>query len=109
MQNSKNWWGDIRLHTVDAVAQQTALCLPSPLKPGRGETKVTGVDGSRIESGDEGLMQEEIESCLQPVIAAVAKSPDGRLWALDMLLQDRSGFLCQKELAELAGLGPGSA
>ena len=63
----------------------------------------------QIECSDEGLMQEEIESCLQPVIAAVAKLPDGRQWALEMLQHDRMRFLCEKELTELAGLGPSSA
>ena len=49
-------------------------------------------------------MQEEIESCLQPVIAAVAQSSGGREWALEMLQHDRMGFVCEQELAELAGL-----
>jgi hypothetical protein len=58
----------------------------------------------QIECSDEGLMQEQIESCLQPVIAAVAKLPDGRQWAMEMLQHDRMRFLCEKELTELAGL-----
>ncbi|MHC4403946.1 MAG: hypothetical protein ACYTG0_30175 [Planctomycetota bacterium] len=58
----------------------------------------------QIECSDEGLMQEEIESCLRPVIAAVAGSSGGREWALEMRQHDRMRFLCQQELAELAGL-----
>ena len=57
----------------------------------------------QIECSDEGLMQEEIESCLRPVIAAVAESSDCREWALEMLHHDRIGFLCEQELTELAG------
>ncbi len=58
----------------------------------------------QMECSDEGLMQEEIESCLQPVISAVAESSGGREWALEMLQHDRMGFLCKQELTELAGL-----
>jgi hypothetical protein len=57
----------------------------------------------QVECSDEGLMQEEIESCLRPVIAA-AKSSGGREWALEMLRSDRMGFLCKQELSELAGV-----
>jgi len=57
----------------------------------------------QVECSDEGLMHEEIESCLRPVIAA-AKSSGGREWALKMLRRDRMGFLCQQEYSELAGL-----
>jgi hypothetical protein len=58
----------------------------------------------QIECSDEGLMQDEIESCLRPVIAAVAESSAGREWALEMLQHDRMRFLCEEELTELAGL-----
>lgn len=58
----------------------------------------------QIECSDEGLMLEEIENCLRPVIAAVAKSPGGGKWAHEMLLRDGVGFVCRKELIELAGL-----
>ena len=58
----------------------------------------------QIECSDEGLMAEEIESCLRPVIAAVAGSSGDRAWALEMLRHDCVGFLCKEELAELAGL-----
>jgi hypothetical protein len=57
----------------------------------------------QVECSDEGLMHEEIENCLRPVIAA-ARSSGGREWALQMLRRDRMGFLCQQELSELAGV-----
>ena len=53
---------------------------------------------------DEGLMQEEIENCLRPVISAVAESSDGSQWAREMLRSDGTGCVCQRELTELAGL-----
>ena len=58
----------------------------------------------QIECSDEGLMQEEIEDCLRPVIAAVAKSSGGHEWAREMLQHDRIGCLCRRDLTELAGL-----
>ena len=48
----------------------------------------------QVECSDEGLMHEEIESCLRPVIAA-AKSSGGREWALEMLRQRPNGFSLQ--------------
>ena len=62
----------------------------------------------QIECSDEGLMQEEIEGCLRPVIAAVAGSSGGREWALQMLQQDRIGVVCRQELSELAASSSGS-
>jgi hypothetical protein len=56
----------------------------------------------QVECSDEGPMTEEIESCLLPVIAAVAGAPGSRKWALEMLTQDRVGFLCDKQLTELS-------
>ena len=58
----------------------------------------------QIECSDEGLMQEKIEKCLRPVIAAAAESSGGREWALEMLQHDRMRFLCERELTALAGL-----
>lgn len=57
----------------------------------------------QIECTDEGMMQEDIESCFRLVISAVAGSPGGREWALEMLHRDRIRFLCERELTELAG------
>jgi hypothetical protein len=58
----------------------------------------------QMECSDEGLMQEEIEECLRPVIAVVANSPESREWALKMLQYDRVRCLCEQELNQLAGL-----
>jgi len=57
----------------------------------------------QMECSDEGLMREEIEDCLRPVIAAVAASSRDRVWALAMLGNDRIGCICRQELTELAG------
>jgi hypothetical protein len=58
----------------------------------------------QIECSDEGLMQQEIESCLRPVIAAVAESSGSREWALEMIQNDRMRCVCEQDLTELAGL-----
>jgi len=57
----------------------------------------------QIECSDEGLMQEEIENCLRPVISVAAASSGASEWALEMLQHDRIGCVCGRELAELAG------
>jgi hypothetical protein len=57
----------------------------------------------QIECSDEGLMRDEIENCLRPVIAAVAETSGDWEWALEMLRYESSGFLCAQELDELAG------
>lgn len=57
----------------------------------------------QIECSDEGLMGEEIEKCLRPVISAVKGSPGAKTWAIEMLRQDRIGVLCESELREMAG------
>ena len=57
----------------------------------------------QMECSDEGMMQEEIESCLRVVISAVAGLPGGSEWAVEMLRSDRGGFLCEQELHKLAG------
>ena len=56
----------------------------------------------QIECSDEGLMQEEIENCLRPVISAVAASSGDSDWAWDMLRCDGTGCICRQELTELA-------
>jgi hypothetical protein len=63
-------------------------------------------DGSyQVECSDEGLMTEEIQDCLKPVIDAVKSAGGGEAarWAKDMSIADRVGFICDKELAELQG------
>jgi hypothetical protein len=59
----------------------------------------------QIECSDEGLMQEEIEDCLRPVISAITPSSRGGQWALEMLQRDSTGCVCLRELTELAGAG----
>ncbi len=56
----------------------------------------------QMECSDEGLMRDEIENCLRPVIAAVAGSPGSREWAQIMLQTDRIGCVCERELLEVA-------
>ncbi len=61
-------------------------------------------DGSyQVECSDEGLMTDEIEDCLRPVIRAVRTSggADVDKWAKEMQGADRVGFICDHELAEL--------
>ena len=63
-------------------------------------------DGSyQVERSDEGLMTDDIQACLKPVIRAV-KAEGGTLarkWAFEMLLADRGGFICERALKGLAG------
>jgi hypothetical protein len=57
----------------------------------------------QVECSDEGMMTDEIEACLKPVIRAVAMEDpaEAKLWAGKMMAADRVGFICDKELAEL--------
>jgi hypothetical protein len=61
-------------------------------------------DGSyQVECSDEGLMTDDIEACLVPVIRAVG-TPGGEAadkWAKEMQEADRVGFICEHELAKL--------
>ena len=56
----------------------------------------------QMDCSDEGLMQEEIEDCLRPVISAVAKSSGASDWALGMMGQDSTGCIRRGELTALA-------
>lgn len=58
----------------------------------------------QVECSDEGLMREEIEDCLKPVIRAVRSEgcDAARKWAFAMLLEDRVGFICERELKRMA-------
>jgi hypothetical protein len=61
-------------------------------------------DGSyQVECSDEGLMTDDICQCLKPVIQAVktAGGDAAAMWAGDMQMADRVGFICDKELAQL--------
>lgn len=59
----------------------------------------------QVECSDEGLMTEDICECLRPVIRAVqaAGGNAATRWAKQMQAADRTGFICNKELAELRG------
>ena len=59
----------------------------------------------QVECSDEGLMTDDIQECLLPVIKAVRKAKlsvaDKFRWTSLMLAADRVGFICQKEILEL--------
>ena len=58
----------------------------------------------QVACSDEGLMTEEIENCLQPVIKAVGRvgGEKAKLWAKAMISADEVGFICDTELRSLA-------
>lgn len=58
----------------------------------------------QVEGSDEGLMTDEIEGCLRPIIRAVeaAGGDQAVKWAAKMQRADRVGFICDNELAEIA-------
>ncbi len=63
-------------------------------------------DGSyQVACSDEGLMTDEINECLRPVIRAVktAGGEGAARWANEMHIADQVGFICDKELAQLRG------
>ncbi len=63
-------------------------------------------DGSyQVECSDEGMMTDDIQDCLRPVIKAVqsGSDQDAAKWVLEMLRADRVGFICDQELKKLAG------
>ncbi len=59
----------------------------------------------QVEMSDEGLMTDDIEECLHVVIKAVKKCdlPSAEIvkWCRNMALNDRTGFICEKELCDL--------
>ncbi len=61
----------------------------------------------QVECSDEGMMVEEVETCLKPVIRAVKAGDAGsaKSWATMMLAADRVGFICEEELVSLIGKG----
>ena len=58
----------------------------------------------QVECSDEGLMTQEIEDCLKPVIKEVKRQggQQARQWAAEMIAADRVGFICDTELQKLA-------
>ncbi len=59
----------------------------------------------QVEASDEGLMTDDIEACLRPVLKAIRTcdlpSAEVTTWCADMLQRDRVGFICEQELREL--------
>lgn len=59
----------------------------------------------QVEMSDEGLMTEDIENCLKPVIHDLRKCdlPPAEViaWCMEMLKRDRGGFICDQELRAL--------
>jgi hypothetical protein len=59
----------------------------------------------QVEMSDEGMMTEDIESCLNVVIAALAKSDlpaaDVVTWCSAMTASDRVGFIAEDQLRAL--------
>lgn len=59
----------------------------------------------QVESSDEGLMTDDIEACLKPVIKALSKgdvpATEVRAWCTKMIKHDRVDFICDRELRAL--------
>jgi len=59
----------------------------------------------QVEMSDEGMMTEDIESCLEVVITALKKSDlpaaDALTWCSAMTAKDRVGFIAEKQLRSL--------
>lgn len=59
----------------------------------------------QVEASDEGLMTDDIEACLRPVLKAIrtcdVPAVDVATWCAQMLQADRVGFICTKELCAL--------
>ena len=58
----------------------------------------------QVECSDEGMMTDDIQECLRPVIRAVRAAADKETvkWALEMQRADRVRFICDQELKQLA-------
>jgi hypothetical protein len=59
----------------------------------------------QVEASDEGLMTEDIEACLRPVLTAVRRcdlpAAEVHAWCTAMIKRDRVGFICDQELRAL--------
>ena len=59
----------------------------------------------QVEMSDEGLMTDDIEACLRPVLKAIRKcdlpATEVTTWCAEMLKADRVGFICDHKLREL--------
>ena len=61
----------------------------------------------QVECSDEGMMTDDIEACLKPVIRKVASidRDEAKTWAAKMISADRVGFICGEELEKLMKRG----
>jgi hypothetical protein len=59
----------------------------------------------QIENSKEGMMVEEVESCLTPILLALENHDETQrtAWAIRMQLADRVGFVCHTKLQEWSG------
>lgn len=59
----------------------------------------------QIEYSDEGMMLEQVEAGLQPILEALENHDETRrsAWALRMQKADRVGFVCQEKLEKWSG------
>ena len=59
----------------------------------------------QVEASDEGLMTDDIQACLSPVLRALRQgnlpTAEVRAWCTEMIKRDRVGFLCDQELRAL--------
>ena len=104
--------GDAETGVLRGNVWAGALESPSQLKYGFheglvGELSLELMDqGSyQVEMSDEGLMTDDIEACLRPVLKALhaCDLPAAELiaWCAEMLKADRVGFICDQELRTL--------
>jgi hypothetical protein len=67
--------------------------------------ELMGEGSYQVEASDEGLMTEDIEACLKPVIEALRKcdlpAAEVITWCTAMLKRDRVGFICEQDLRAL--------
>lgn len=58
----------------------------------------------QVECSDEGLMSDDLENCLKPVIRAVqaTDAAQAKSWATAMIAADRVGCICDVELKKLS-------
>ena len=94
----------------DEVQQNLCRLIElGPLRPAMELSLELMDQGSyQVEASDEGLMTDDIEACLSPVLKALHKCdlPPSEViaWCAQMLKADRVGFICDQELQALRQL-----
>jgi len=67
--------------------------------------ELMGQGSCQVVMSDEGLMADDIEACLKPLLKALRKcelpATEVIAWCMEMLERDRSEFLCDQELQTL--------